>query len=286
MSTTTTAARPPLPLPWLDHRGNFCHLRAPVFVALLLPGAWLLWQWWADALGPEPVKAALPETGIWAIRLLLLSLAITPLRWLADWPKLLYIRRQLGVATFCYACVHLGLYVAHENGDLAKAALEILRRFYLTIGFVALLGLAALAFTSTNGWMRRLGRNWKRLHRLAYPIGALALLHFFIQSKLDVSEPVLMTGLFLWLMLWRALPERWSRRPASPFLLAPAAALAAAAVEYAWCAAATRIPADQVLLANLDLTFGPRPAVWVLIATIGFALLVTLSRAATAWRRA
>ena len=88
---------------------------------------------------------------------------------------------------------------------------EIALRFYLTIGFVSLLVLLALAITSTDGWVKHLGRNWKRLHRLTYPLGAVALLHFYIQAKLNVSEPVFVSGLFVWLMLWRAVPETWRR---------------------------------------------------------------------------
>ena len=255
-----------------------CPWRASAFLALLAPGIWIAWQWATGMLGPEPVKEAIHGTGLWAVRFLLASLAITPLRWLSDLPQLPYLRRQLGVGSFCYAFTHLLLFVLDQNLDLPKAVLEIVQRFYLTIGFVALLGLGALAWTSTDGWTRRLARDWKRLHRLAYPIGVLAILHFFLQSKADVSEPVFVSGLFLWLMLWRSLPDGVSRRPLAAFLLAPAAALGAAGVEYAWYALATNIPAGLVLAANLDLTFGPRPAVWVGITSLGLALLVTLRR--------
>jgi methionine sulfoxide reductase heme-binding subunit len=273
------AARPATPpWPWLDHRGNVCPLRVPGLILLSAPGAWLALQWAAGWLGPEPVKAVLHGTGLWAVRFLLLSLAVSPLRVLSNWSQLVYLRRQIGVGAFCYALAHLLLYALNENLDLVKVALEIVRRFYLTIGFVALIGLGALAFTSTNAAVKRMGKNWKRLHRLTYPIGALALFHFFLQSKADVSEPVLVSGLFLWLMIWRGLPERAKAHPWVPFALAPAAALGAAGIEYAWYALATKIPADLVLAANLDPELAPRPAAWVLLGTLALATTATLWR--------
>ena len=125
---------------------------------------------------------------------------------------MLLVRRNVGVAAACYAVAHLSLYVVDQNFKLLTVVSEIALRFYLTIGFVALLVLLALAGTSTDGWVKRLGGNWKRLHRLAYPVGAVALLHFYIQSKLNVSEPVFVSGLFVWLMAWRVVPEGWRRR--------------------------------------------------------------------------
>jgi len=111
----------------------------------------------------------------------------------------------------------------------------------------------------------------------------LALLHFFIQSKADVSEPVLVSGLFIWLMTWRALPQRLRGHWATPFLLVPAAGLGAAAVEFVWCVTATNFPALRVLQANLDLDFGPRPAVWAAIAAFGLALFMAAVRHGGDW---
>jgi sulfoxide reductase heme-binding subunit YedZ len=148
----------------------------------------------------------------------------------------------------------------------------------LTIGFVALLVLLALALTSTDYWVKNLGRNWKRLHRLAYPVGAVALLHYYIQSKLNVSEPVFVSGLFIWLMAWRAVPEKWRRRPGAGFAatlyggLAAVSALATAGLEFAWYGLATRVNPWRVLVANESVARGLRPAHWVLV--VGAALTV------------
>src|SRR5215213_7610231 len=194
-------------VPWRDRRGRFLPLKAIVLASVFVPGG--LYAFWlaTDALGARPIMEAIHGMGLWAFRLLLISLAISPLARALDWPGLLLVRRNVGVAAACYAVAHLSLYVVDQNFKLFTVVSEIALRFYLTIGFVALLVLLALAMTSTDGWVKRLGPNWKRLHRLAYPFSAVALLHFFIQSKLNVSESVFVSGLFVWLMAWRAVPE-------------------------------------------------------------------------------
>ena len=198
-------------VPWRDRRGRFLPFKAAVLASLFVPGV-LYAMWLATGeLGGRPVMETIHGTGLWAIRLLLISLAITPFARALDWPGLLLVRRNVGVAAACYAVAHLSLYVVDQNFKLLTVVSEIALRFYLTIGFVALLVLLALAVTSTDAWVKKLGRNWKRLHRLAYPLGVVALLHFYIQSKLNVSEPVFVSGLFIWLMAWRSVPEAWRR---------------------------------------------------------------------------
>lgn len=265
-------------VPWRDRRGKFLPFKAVVLLALFLPGA--LYAFWlgTDALGGRPVMEALHGMGLWAIRLLVLSLAITPFARALSWSGLLLVRRMIGVAAACYAVAHLCLYVVDQKFALLTVASEIALRFYLTIGFVALLGLLALAATSTDGSVKRLGRNWKRLHRLAYPIGVVALLHYFIQSKLNVSEPAFVSGLFVWLMLWRALPEAWRRRQGAAFAaglygtLAVLSALVAAGIECAWYGLATRINPWRVLAANETISHGLRPAHWVFVVAVIIAV--------------
>ena len=113
---------------------------------------------------------------------------------------------MMGVGAFVYAACHISLYVADQMFDLWKVASEIALRLYLTIGFTALLGLAALAATSTDGMVRRLGgRRWQRLHNIIYGIGLLALIHYFQQTKADVSVPTFVAGLFGWMIGYRLL---------------------------------------------------------------------------------
>ncbi|HQT79163.1 MAG TPA: protein-methionine-sulfoxide reductase heme-binding subunit MsrQ [Rhodopila sp.] len=271
-------------VPWRDRRGRFLPFKAAVLASLFVPGA--LYAFWlsTDALGGRPVMETIHGTGLWALRLLLISLAITPFARAFDWPGLLLVRRMVGVAAACYAVAHLGLYVVDQNFNLIKVVSEIALRFYLTIGFVALLGLLALAGTSTNNWMKALGRNWKRLHRLAYPIGAVALLHYYIQAKANVSEPVFASGLFIWLMAWRAVPDAWRRRQGTATVaainagLAVLAALVAAGLEFAWYASTTHINAWRVLYANENIAHGLRPAHWVFVCAAGFVIVFLAHR--------
>lgn len=249
--------------PWLDHSGRLSPLKLLVFVSLFLPGAWTSVGLALGYLGAEPLKEAIHQLGLWTFRFLLIALAITPARQILHWPRLVLVRRMVGVAAFVYALAHLSLYAADQAFDLAKVASEIIFRFYLTIGFAALLGLTALAATSTDGAMRRLGgRRWQRLHRLVYPIGLLGLIHDFIQSKLEVYEPTVMAGLFLWLMAYRivAAARRDRHVPlwAVPSLGVLAAVLTTAGeTAYFWL----RSGADpvRVLAVNFSLDTGLRP---------------------------
>ncbi len=240
--------------------------------------------------GPKPWQAATRDIGTWTIRLLLLSLAVTPVRQMLRQPRILDVRRMIGVACFAYALLHLGLYAGDLAFDWARVAGEIIRRIYLTIGFAALLGLAALAMTSTDGMLRRLGgRAWRRLHWCVHPIAVLALVHFTLQSKADVTEPMLMAGLYAWLAGYRLIaPEGGAPRLPALLGLAAAAALATAGIEFAWYGLATGIDPWRVLEANLDIAFGFRPAVWVAIAGLGAATLrvVPMIRRRKAPRRA
>ncbi len=267
--------------PWADRRGAFDPLRAAVFAGLLLPAAAALWRLWADRLIPEPEKAATHLTGEWTLYILLAALAVTPLRRLLGWGRLIGLRRMVGVAGYAYAAGHLGLYVLHENGNLAKVASEILSRIYLTIGFAAVLGLLALAATSFDRAIRRMGPWWRRLHKLAYPLTALGILHFFMQSKIDVSHPAVLAGVFSGLMLLRL--RAVTRLPAAGAVAAAAVfgGLAAAGFEAAWHGAATGAPWRLVLESNLDFSYEVRPP-WIAAAILAAPLLVLAGRTALA----
>jgi methionine sulfoxide reductase heme-binding subunit len=171
-------------------------------------------------LGPNPVETIQNTTGIWALRLLLATLCMTPLRWITGqaWP--LQFRRMLGLFAFSYAALHFANYLLLDRAlDLREIAGDLSRRPYITIGFAALLLLAALAATSTAGWRRRLARRWLDLHRAVYPATLLVCWHFWWQVKKDFTEPLLYTLGLLALLGYRA----WRGRRAQ------AAAAAAAA---------------------------------------------------------
>lgn len=259
--------------PWRDRQGHFSWFKTAALAGCVAPSA-LVAIWLAtDDLGSRPIKSALLWIGLWTVRFVMIALAVTPAAQVLDWPKLTLLRRMVGVTACAYGLAHLSMYVIDENLRLGLVASEIIHRFYLTIGFVALLGLTALAATSTDAAVRRMGRGWKRLHWLAYPIGGLALLHYFIQSKANVSEAVFLSGLFVWLMAWRALPVRWRGRLAVYPVLAAFAAVATAWIEFAWYAIATGIDPWRVLAANETLRFGLRPAHWVGVVAVGIGVL-------------
>ncbi|MEA1833215.1 protein-methionine-sulfoxide reductase heme-binding subunit MsrQ [Methylobacterium durans] len=265
---------PALPRPWRDRAGRLSWLKLAVFVSALVPGIYLAAAYALDALGAKPITALLHGTGEWCIRFLLLSLAVTPLRRIANWPKLINLRRMLGLTALAYALIHLALYVVDQNFILTKVVSEIALRFYLTIGFVALIGLIALGITSTDAMIRRMGQGWNRLHRIVYGITALGLFHYFLQSKIDVSDPVFWSGLFLLLMGWR-LMQRFQipTRPVPLIGLAFVSALATALLEAAWYGLKSGVPASMVLGANLDFSYVIRPAWWVLAAGLALPLV-------------
>lgn len=185
-----------------------------VHALALTPLAILAWQFWSvlqtgsDALGADPVAEIEHRTGLWALRLLMVTLAITPLRQLTGQAVLIRFRRMLGLYAFFYACVHLSVYLVLDlQGYWAQIFEEIAKRPYITVGFTAWLLLLPLAITSTQGWIRRLGRRWGQLHKAVYAVGVLAVLHFWWLVKSDIREPALYAGILAVLLGWRAV--RW-----------------------------------------------------------------------------
>lgn len=164
-------------------------------------------------LGANPVEALIHGTGSWALRLLLVTLLVTPLASL--WPalELPRLRRMLGLWAFSYALAHFLLYLVVDQGLAWSFIIEdIAKRPYITLGFTALVLLVPLAATSTRSAMRRLGRRWQRLHRLVYPIALLGCWHFYWLVKADVREPLACLAVWIAAMAWRA---RQARRRAA-----------------------------------------------------------------------
>lgn len=163
-----------------------------IFILLLLPALSLGWGFWQESLGANPLEAIIRGLGDWALRILLLTLALSPLRRLTGWGQLLRLRRMVGLFAYFYAILHLFGYLWFDQFfDWIEIGYDILERPFITIGMVSVLLLTPLAVTSTNGMMRRMGKQWKRLHQLIYLIGILAVIHFFWMVKLDISEPTL-----------------------------------------------------------------------------------------------
>jgi len=181
-----------------------------VFLACLAPLVWLLLHVFAIGslrLGPNPIEEIQDTMGIWALRFIMATLAITPLRHLTGQVWLLRFRRMLGLFAFAYVALHFLNYLAlDQTFDIAGIIEDIVKRPFITVGFSALLMLIPLAITSTNGWRRKLGPRWRILHRLVYVIGIFACWHFYWRVKKDISEPLIYIGiltLLLGMRLWR-----------------------------------------------------------------------------------
>lgn len=180
-----------------------------VFAACLAPALWMLAGVFGIAgadLGPDPIEVLLDRAGKTAINLLCITLAVSPAATLLKRPKLLRVRRMLGLFAFAYALLHFTIYLVLDRSLDAQMIVDDLgERPYITIGFLALLGLIPLAATSTQRAMRRLGRRWQTLHRLVYVIVPLAVVHYWWQVKRDVTEPLVYAVIVAALLGYRAL---------------------------------------------------------------------------------
>ena len=261
-------------MPFLRERsGRWSPVKIVAFVAAILPALWLAYQAAADELGARPVTEAIHQAGDWTLRFLLITLAVTPAQRIFNYPRLILARRTLGVASAGYAVLHFSLYLLDQHFDVLKVASEIALRIYLAIGALALAGLIALASTSTDAAISRLGSGrWHALHRFAYAIAVLATVHFFIQSKLNTYEPVLMAGFLIWLLAYRALYRRNGEvSPVHLVLLAAGTALVTAVGEAMLYLLTSGVDARRLLLAHFDLDMEVRPAWWVLAAGLTVA---------------
>ena len=211
-------ANPSLPRRLLRSRAA----KPAVFVLCLLPFASLFWRGWTGDLGPNPEQTVIWTTGLWALRLLLLTLAVTPLRRLTGWAELARLRRLLGLFTYFYGLLHVTAWFGLVNGFGVDAALrEIARHPFVLAGMTALLLMTPLALTSTKGMIRRLGaQRWQRLHRVVYAVAVVAVFHFWWGklAKNNTAVPTvyaLILALLLGLRLlwaWRAARQRGRER--------------------------------------------------------------------------
>ena len=176
----------------------------------LWPAAELAWRMTHALLGPNPVEFLERYTGLWSLRLLLVALALTPLRRITGRVEFVQVRRLMGLWAFAWICVHFVVFLTFDlEWSPAQLLEEVMERTYITLGFAGWLLLVPLAVTSTRGWQRRLGRRWKQLHRLVWPAVWLGGLHFLWLVKSDHREPLLYLGLTALVLLLRA---RWPWR--------------------------------------------------------------------------
>ena len=179
-----------------------------VFIACLGPLAWLLIRTLTGRLGINPVEDLELTTGIWALRFLVITLAVTPVRRITGWNRVIQYRRMFGLFTFFYVCVHFAIYIGIDQffafGSILK---DVAKRPFITMGFTAFVLMIPLALTSTKGWIRRLGRRWQVLHRLIYISAVCAAIHYLWKVKVMIGSPVyyaMVIGLLLgFRILWQ-----------------------------------------------------------------------------------
>ena len=198
-------------------------LKPVVFVAALGPFLWLVYNaLWGD-LGVNPIETITNETGIWTLRLLAITIAITPIRWLTRWNPIITFRRMIGLFAFFYGTTHFLIYFILDRSLMFDGLWEdIVKRPYITVGFTAFVLMIPLAITSTKGWIRRLGgQRWNLLHKLVYISASLGVLHYFWKVKLDVTNPLIYAAIVAGLLGWRVVKAFNKRQAATAARTAP-----------------------------------------------------------------
>jgi len=184
-----------------------------VFVLCALPLAWLVFRAFTGRLGINPVEDLELTTGIWALRLLVLTLLVTPLRRVTGWNRVIQYRRMLGLFAFFYVSVHFAIYIGIDQFFAFDLILkDIVKRPFITMGFTAFVLMIPLAITSTKGWIRRLGRRWQMLHRLIYLSAIAAAVHYLWKVKVMIGSPVYYAAIIAILLGFRVV---WQLRSAS-----------------------------------------------------------------------
>jgi sulfoxide reductase heme-binding subunit YedZ len=188
----------------------FTLLKLSIFLAALVPAVLLARALYSGNLGVNPAETLQLETGIWTLRFLIITLAVTPLRRLTGWHRVIQLRRMLGLFAFFYGVLHFSTYLVLDHYfSLEGMVADVAKRPFITAGFVAFVSMIPLALTSTKGWIRRLGRRWQALHRLIYVAAAAGVVHYLWKVKVITGSPVYYAGLVAALLLFRLL---WSLR--------------------------------------------------------------------------
>jgi sulfoxide reductase heme-binding subunit YedZ len=183
-----------------------------VFLACLMPFLWLAFRTLTGRLGINPIEDLELTTGIWALRFLTITLAVTPVRRLTGWNRVIQYRRMFGLFTFFYVCLHFTIYIGLDQTFAFDLILkDVAKRPFITMGFTAFVLMVPLALTSTKGWIRRLGRRWQLLHRLIYVSAICAAVHYLWKVKVMIGSPVYYAIVIALLLAFRVL---WQLRSA------------------------------------------------------------------------
>lgn len=176
--------------------------KSALFILMTIPLLLTTFLFFTNGLGANPVEAATHRTGIWALRLLILSLAVTPARIFFGWRRLIIFRRMIGLFSFAYALVHFSIYLLFDQElDFSQTAADVAKRPYITVGFSALMLMVPLAVTSNSWMLKKMGAKlWRKLHQLTYVIAILVTIHFLWLVKLDKREPAIYAAIIALLL--------------------------------------------------------------------------------------
>lgn len=265
-------------MPWSDPAGRVSLLKLGTFMMLFVPAIWMASSSTSiDWSFPSPFVPLIYHSGLWATYLLLLGLSISPARRILGQPRLAQLRRMIGLGAFGYALLHVFAWIGLRFFDWGVLSGELLVRPSLWIASLSTLGLTALAATSYDAAMRRLGATWKQLHRTVYILTFLAILHFLMSPGSLQGPPFLMAGVFFWLMAWRLLERAGlGTNPRALAAIGIAAVVFTLLLEPVWLMTYQRDRASQspldALAANFDFDIwvylGAPPIVWVSVLAI------------------
>jgi sulfoxide reductase heme-binding subunit YedZ len=259
--------------PWNDRQGRLSPLKLTTFLASFLPAIWLTDQVYEQNFGLFPLAGMTYWSGVWSMAFLLLALCVTPAAKVFRWPRLTILRRMVGVTALVYTIAHIIIYFALRMWDFVSIGNEMITRLSLIIATLSTIGIVALGVTSFDEAIKRMGSDgWNRLHNTVYVLTLMALIHYILSPGIYPSQ-YWMSGMFLWLMLWRWL-DRQGRGTsiAMLFLLAIGTTLFTALFEAFWINIYQDFEFSSTLSNNFTLTFGISAA-WKNLA-VGLAVVV------------
>jgi sulfoxide reductase heme-binding subunit YedZ len=251
--------------PWQGRNRKLSWLKASTFALVFMPAIWLLYQIIAEQFGPVPLGGMTYWSGLWALAFLMLALAITPAVTILRWGQLVIVRRMIGVTALVYTVAHIVIYFALRFWNFAAIVHEMATRVSLILATLATIGLLALGATSFDVAILRMGvKGWRKLHSIVYATAALALIHYLLSPDI-YPEQYLMSGIFFWLMAWRALNHRGLGTDAKALAaLALVSSLFTACLEAGWVWTYHGYEPWWTLGNNFSLALGV-PAAWKIL---------------------
>ena len=247
--------------PWQDRSRRFSWLKASTLALMFVPGLYVIYQVETEQFGAIPIAGMTYWSGVWATALLLLTLAVTPAFTIMRWSQLIVVRRMIGVTALVYSIAHLFIYFALRFWDFSFIANEMITRISLIVATLSTLGLIALGVTSVDAAVRRMGsEGWNRLHATVYIFSALAIIHYLLSPGI-YSEQYLMSGMFVWLMVWRVLNRRGiGTDPMVLAVLAVATCLFTGLLEILWLWVYQGFEPGMTFSNNFSLVLGLAPS--------------------------